>query len=301
MPEFAGPMLRRWELGNALRRLREERRMTIAEVTEAMKDLYGSSFSTTKLSRMETARRGIIPRDVHDLCVLYGVSDEEREHLMELAKSSRRQDEWHADTDPRGYRRYVVLEQVATAVSEYAGMYIPGLLQTRAYALTVEKLQNMAPDYYIPMFDTPELADERAHFRVERQKLLSGNVPLRLHSVIDENALRRRIAQPGVMAEQLAHLAAISTQENVTIQIVPAERGVYPGAESNYWAVLDFPEGDEHPARAAYAEQVLGGRVIEREGDVARLASAFEVLTKIALSPDESRALIVQVLSEHEH
>ena len=48
MPEFAGAMLLRWELGNALRRIRDERGMTIAEVTTAMKDRYGSSFSVAR-------------------------------------------------------------------------------------------------------------------------------------------------------------------------------------------------------------------------------------------------------------
>jgi len=299
MPEFAGPMLRRWELGNALRRLRERRHMTIAEVTVAMKERYGSSFSTTKLSRMETAKRGVIPRDVHDLCLLYGVPDEERDHLVELAKSAREHDEWHADTDPRGYRRYVALEQVATRVSEYSAMYIPGLLQTSAYAIEVENLQFLAMDYYGPMIEAPEHAEDRAKLRIYRQRLLDGEPPLELRAVIDENVLRRRMPQPGVMTGQLKHLLEQSTKPNISIQIISTDRGVYPGSESSLWKVLDFPEGDQQLSRAAYVEAVLGGRVIEREADVTRLASAFEVLTGLALNPRESRSLIEHVLIEH--
>jgi len=257
-------MLRRWELGSALRRLREERQMTIADVTVAMKERFGSSFSTTKLSRMETAKRGVIPRDVHDLCTLYGVSSEEREHLMELAKSAREQDDWYADTDPRGYRRYVALEQIAVKAFEYTMLYM-----------------------------------HRVNLRLRRQQLLTGASPLQLHVVVDENAIRRPLPQPGVMAGQLRHLIAESTKPNIRVQIMPLEVGLYPGSESVHWTVLEFPEGDQYPPRTAYAEAVLGGRLIERDADVTRLASAFGVLTRMALNPAESRELMRRVLTDH--
>lgn len=299
MAQLATPMLRRWELGSALRRLREERQMTIADVTVAMKERFGSSFSTTKLSRMETAKRGVIPRDVHDLCTLYGVSSDEREHLMELAKSAREQDDWYADTDPRGYRRYVALEQIAVKAFEYTMLYMPGLLQTKEYALAVESLVDLAGDYYEPMLDVPEHTDDRVNLRLRRQQLLTGASPLQLHVVVDENAIRRPLPQPGVMAGQLRHLIAESTKPNIRVQIMPLEVGLYPGSESVHWTVLEFPEGDQYPPRTAYAEAVLGGRLIERDADVTRLASAFGVLTRMALNPAESRELMRRVLTDH--
>ena len=299
MSDFASPMLRRWELGNALRRLREERQMTIADVTVAMKDRYGSSFSSAKLSRMETAKRGVIPRDVHDLCMLYGVSDEEREQLMKLAQSAREQDEWHADTDPRGYRRYVALEQIAARSCEYTVLYMPGLLQTPDYALAVESLVDLASDYYEPMLDVPAHTDDRVALRLRRQQRLADTEPLHLHVVIDENALRRGLPQPGVMAGQIRYLISESEKPHITVQIMPLHIGLYPGSESVAWTVLEFPEGDQYPPRTGYAEAVLGGRLIEREADVTRLASAFEVLTRMALNPAESRTLMRQALIEH--
>jgi hypothetical protein len=298
MPEFAGPMIRRWELGNALRRIREERHMTIAEVTAAMKERYGSSFSTTKLSRMETARRGVIPRDVHDLCVLYEVSAQERERLLELAKSAREQDEWSADTDPRGYRRYIALEQVASSIIEYTVMYMPGLLQTQAYATFVENLQYQAVDFYSPMFDLPERADERASLRMKRQEVLEGPDPLHLHVVIDENALRRRLPEPQVMGAQLRHLLTQSEKPNIHIQVMPMQVGLYPGAESVHWSVLGFPAGDAHPPRTGYLEAIFGGRVVERETEVTRMVGVFEILTGIALDSAASRSLIERIIAD---
>jgi hypothetical protein len=299
MPEFAGPMLRRWELGNALRRLREDRGMTIADVTAAMKELYGSSFSTTKLSRMETAKRGVIPRDVHDLCVLYEIPAAHREHLMALAKSARDAETPISDDHTRGYLWFAELEQVATSIREYTLMFVPGLLQTASYARVVENLQFVAPEYYELRIDPENIsgdADDRVKRRMDRQRLLERENPVRLHVVIDEGVLRRRLPDPGIMREQLEHLIRMSQRAHIVIQVVPFEAGLYPGTECAYWSILDFAGGDLQPPRTVYAEAAAAIQITDREAEVARMASAFDVLIRLALDPERSRELIEAVL-----
>jgi transcriptional regulator with XRE-family HTH domain len=250
MPEFASPMLRRWELGNALRRIREERGMTIAEVTAAMKEHYGSSFSATKLSRMETAKRGVIPRDVHDLCLLYEVPDADREHLVELAKSARVPEAPGGDEQNRGYLWFAALEQVATGIREYSSMFVPGLLQTADYARVVENLQYAAPEYYGPRLEAgniSENAEDRVKLRLDRQRLLEREDPLRLHVVIDAAVFRRRLPEPEMMRRQIEHLIRMSKRPNILIQVMPFEAGLYPGSECSYWAILDFPPEPDQP------------------------------------------------------
>jgi len=300
MPEFASPMLRRWELGNALRRIREERGMTIADVTAAMKERYGSSFSTTKLSRLETAKRGVIPRDVHDLCVLYGVSENERGHLIELAKGSREPERFQTDDDTRGYQWYIELEQIAASIREFSSMFVPGLLQTAEYAMVVESLTLLSPIYYyhgLPTEDLPDTAEGRSNLRLERQKLLEQDNPLELHAVIDENAFHRRLPRSGVMDHQLRHLLEVSTRPNICIQVIPFSVGLYPGAETSYWSILDFPPGDHFPRRTVYAEAPTGPRILDHEVDVARIDNAFETITRLALSPRDSRSFIESLSS----
>lgn len=292
MPEFAGPMLRRWELGNALRRIREDRGMTIAEVTSAMKELYGSSFSTTKLSRMETAKRGVIPRDVHDLCVLYEISAADREHLIELAKSARDAEMPLSDEHTRGYRWFAELEQVATSIREYTSMFVPGLLQTTAYARVVENLQFVAPDYYdlrLEPQDISDNADDRVKMRLDRQRLLDREVPAHLHVVIDDGVLRRRLPDPEIMRGQLKHLVRMSTRPHIVIQVMPFEAGLYPGSECSYWSILDFAEGELQPPRTVYAEAAAAIQIMDREAEVARMSGAFDVLIRLALGAEESR------------
>lgn len=302
MPEFASPMLRRWELGNALRRIREDRGMTIAEVTAAMRELYGSSFSTTKLSRMETAKRGVIPRDVHDLCRLYEVPDADREHLVELAKSARGPEVPGLDEQNRGYLWLTALEQVATSIRQYSSMFVPGLLQTAEYAQAVEDLQNIAPDYYNPLLEAGNISDnaeDRVKLRLERQRLLDRADPLRLHLIIDESVFRRRLPEPATMRRQTEHLIEMSKRPNILIQVIPFEVGLYPGSECSHWAILDFPEGADQPPRTVYTEVAGGSQVFDREADVGRMTSVFDVLTGLAPGAPESRVLLDRVLYEN--
>src|SRR6185436_7973042 len=80
VPEVRSPTVRRRELGALLRKLRTEKGLTVEQAGEQL------MFSMSKLSRMETGHGIATPRDVRDLCDLYGVTDEaERDHMMQLA------------------------------------------------------------------------------------------------------------------------------------------------------------------------------------------------------------------------
>ena len=298
MPEFAGPMLRRRELGSALRRIRDERGMTIAEVTAAMQERYGSSFSVAKLSRMETARRAVIPRDVHDLCAIYEVSDEERERLVELAVEAHKGEPPATNSLVRDYLWFVALEKIASSVREYTTMFIPGLLQTPDYASAVENLQFTAPTYYNPHLGSDGVLrhpDDRVRLRLDRQEILERDNPVRLHVLIDESALRRRFPDPEIMIGQLNHLVEMSKRPNIRIQVIPFEAGLYPGAESTNWLILGFPEGTDQPPTTVFAEASMGRDITDRAADVSRMTSVFETLAQLALDSNASIERIFEV------
>ena len=85
------PTVRRRELGALLRRLREDRGMSVKQVTERL------LCSPSKVSRIETGQRGATLRDVRDLCDLYGVADQtERDQLMRLAREGKEQGWWQS-------------------------------------------------------------------------------------------------------------------------------------------------------------------------------------------------------------
>jgi transcriptional regulator with XRE-family HTH domain len=115
------PTLRRRELGFLLRQLRTERGLSIEDVTER------AMFSPTKLSRLETGRVGASPRDIRDLCIVYGITDTaERERLMTLAREGKQRAWWQQFDLP--YATYIGLEAEATSIRGYNPDIVPGHL-----------------------------------------------------------------------------------------------------------------------------------------------------------------------------
>ena len=89
MPEDLSPTLRRWELADALRHIREDQNKTIDRVAQDLSELYRAGFSATKIGRLETGKNGANPRDVRDLCDYYAVDPDLRDRLIALAKDVR--------------------------------------------------------------------------------------------------------------------------------------------------------------------------------------------------------------------
>jgi hypothetical protein len=248
---------------------------------------------------METARRTVIPRDVHDLCMIYGVSDEEREQLVELAVQAHEGETPVTDEQVRGYLWYATLEELASSIREYTAMFVPGLLQTPGYARVVENLQVIVPDYYSPyteLEDVPRNADDRVKLRLKRQERLERDDAAHLHVLIDESVLRRRLPDVEVMREQLQHLISMSQRPNIRIQVIPFEVGLYPGSETTYWSILDLPDGGNRPPTTIYMETANGAQISERDADVSRMISAFDALTRLALDPTATRKILEALL-----
>ena len=88
MQATGSPTVRRRELGALLKALRNGKGWTAEQVADRM------LISTSKLSRLETGQRGASARDVRDLCDLYEVDDEQRQHLLELAREGKQRAWW---------------------------------------------------------------------------------------------------------------------------------------------------------------------------------------------------------------
>jgi hypothetical protein len=105
------------------------------------------------------------------------------------------------------------LEDAAVEVINYEPLFVPGLLQTRAYAAAIHRR-----GYARATSQEHELAVE---FRMQRQQVLAGERPVRLHAVVHEAALHPSLGDPGVMREQLQRLIEMSRLPHVTVQVLP--------------------------------------------------------------------------------
>nr|WP_202426297.1 helix-turn-helix transcriptional regulator [Streptomyces sp. HUCO-GS316] len=270
-------------MGQELRRLRELKGMTAEEVAERL------LVSQSKISRLENGRRSISQRDVRDLCGVYEVEDQRIvESLMQMAKDSRQQGWWHAFGDIP-YSVYIGLETDAESLRVYEPQVVPGLLQTRQYAEAI--IQGALPETSVTDIE------KRVQVRLRRQdRIAAEREPLRLWVVLDEAALRRVVGSRQVMREQLEHVAEVSQQPHITVQVLPFEVGAHPGINGQY-AILEF--ADAADSSVVYIEGVTSDLYLEKAHDVQKYTVMYEHLRAQALNVDQSRRLIEDVAKEY--
>lgn len=291
MSDSLSPALQRRALGRELRRIRELRGKTIETVARDLNKAFSTGFSAAKISRLETGKRGANPRDVRDLCDYYAVDAVERDRLVDLAKSSREDNQLQGV--PESYVDFMVLEAQARVVRTYEPTFIPGLLQIVDY-------DRARFDGYAPSGLDPDSSNEssrkRIELRMERQRrLTAAEDPLIYTAVVDEAVLRRNVGSPAVMAAQLAHLVDMSRRPNITLRVVPFSRGVYPGCESAGFTLLELDPDETTMDNVCFLEGFGGSVWAEKLADRQRIALAFEYLERIALSADQSRDFILEV------
>lgn len=244
------PTLRRRELGFLLRQFRTERGLSIEDVTER------AMFSATKLSRLETGRVGASPRDIRDLCIVYGITDAaERDRLMALAREGKQRAWWQQYDLP--YATYVGLEAEASSISTYITGVIPGLLQVEGYARAIFEAGD-------PPLD-PATVEQRVRARIRRQALLDRDDGPPFHCIVDESALRRVIGGPGVMRTQPSRIIEAASLPKVTFQLIPFNVGAHPGLDSNF-VILAFNR--LMVKDVIYVERPIGNVYLERTAEL---------------------------------
>jgi transcriptional regulator with XRE-family HTH domain len=94
------PTIRRRRLGAALRRLREASGLSLQAVAEDL------GWSTSKVSRIESAKIAVTPADVHALLSVLDAPSEEVDMLVSLASEHRQPGWWrqYAEVLPRGLK-----------------------------------------------------------------------------------------------------------------------------------------------------------------------------------------------------
>ncbi|MGW2812788.1 helix-turn-helix domain-containing protein [Streptomyces sp. NPDC001415] len=271
-----GPTTRRRQLGADLRRLRERKGLTLEEAGA----LVGVSKAT--LSRYETKEGTVKWPAVDALCREYGASEQERKTLVELAKGAKIQGWWRslADPIPESMNLMLTLEDEVVREDHYACMYVPGLLQTRAYAEAVHRASEMRC--------TEQEIAHMVDIRMKRQELLVRDDAPHIWAVIDEAVIRRMVGGPDVMREQLHHLQAQVEQPQVTLQILPFAHGAHAAAVGSF-VILGGPTPE---LDVVYVDIIGGGLFMEKPEELERYKLAFQYLSAQALDIETSAALL---------
>jgi transcriptional regulator with XRE-family HTH domain len=278
--EVRSPTVRRRELGALLRALRNQNGLTVEQAADQL------LCSPSKVSRMETGHGAATPRDIRDLCDLYGITDQtERDRMMKLAREGKQQGWWQSFD--LTYATYVGLEAEAVAISAFQSSVIPGLLQTADYARAGHEVA------------MPRLSYEQIEMQIEakltRQLILTVDNPPRFATVLDEAALHRMAGGGQVMAAQLTKILDMSGLPNVMVQVLPFELGAHPALESNF-TLLELPNSTPG---VVFVEGLIGSTYLERPDDLKRYREIFDQLQTIALDPKDSADLIAKLLHSY--
>lgn len=281
-PVASVPTIRRRRLGAALRRLREARGMSMEAVAEEL------GWSTSKVSRIETAKIAVTPADVRALLGTLEVLNDEVETLVSLAGENRQPGWWrqYAEVLPAWFEGYLSLESEASRLLVYESEVVPGLLQTEDYAAQILR--------HSPYTPLPDEAARAAELRRARQARLTGHDPVNLDAVINEGALRRAIGGPEVMRAQLCRLVETADLRNVVLRVLPFSAGAHPGVDGSF-TVLEFSDLDP---RIVYLEHMTDSDYLDGLRDVAAYRHAHERLRGLALSPAGSREMVIKLAKE---
>ncbi|MER5300203.1 helix-turn-helix transcriptional regulator [Streptomyces lasiicapitis] len=191
-------------------------------------------------------------------------------------------------TLPEHFAEALELERQATVIREYAPKLVPGMLQTKAYASEV--LQSGFP----PKADKER--DALLVTRLGRASLLENfKTPVTWY-LLDEAVLRRPVGGPGVMCEQLCHIAELGDRHRIRVHVLPFSVGPHAlleGFVSLMW-FKDLPP-------VAYLEALKTGRVLENPAVVRECQAVYDHALGDALSHRKSLALIRSIAEDYEH
>jgi len=277
-------MVRRRRLAAELRRLREAAGLTCDEVAAQL------DCSASKISRIETGRVSVSPRDVRDLLEIYGAPAAQCDSLIQLARESRHKGWWqgYGDSVEPQLATYLGMEAEASEIRQYSMARIPILLQTEDYARAVVTAGRAGAGRYS---GSP---DKVVEMMTERQRLAAASPP-KTWVVMDEAALRRQVGGSEIMRQQIEHLIELSSMPTMFLQFVPFSGGAYPAMDMPF-VILAFPDpADAEVAAIGYGTGVLW---VEDMAEVKRYNIFFHHLQAAALSLADSAALMTSVLKD---
>lgn len=279
-----GPTVLRIVLGTQLRRRREENRISREDAGKKIRA------SHAKISRLELGRVGFKQQDVTDLLNLYQVTDErKREEYLTLAREANNPGWWqkYGDVLPDWLRSLVGLEEAASVIRTFEVQFVPGLLQTKDYALAVTKLGHPR--------SSPQEVEQHVALRMERQEVLDREYAPKLWTVVDEAALRRPLGNRDVLRKQLTYLLERSEQRNITLQVAPFHIGGLAAAGGPV-TILRFSEPDLPDI--VYLEQLTSGLYLDKREEVENYRVVMDQLCAEAETNSQTRDFLHGLLKE---
>ncbi|SOD84898.1 helix-turn-helix transcriptional regulator [Streptomyces sp. Ag109_G2-15] len=193
------------------------------------------------------------------------------------------------DKYPPQFKNFALMEREAVSLSSYQTYVIDGRFQTPEYARAL--IGGGFPK--LPDAKVEELVEAR----IARRALLDRTDPTpMIELILDESALRRPIGGWEVLQDQLRSLAEDAERDNVSIQVMPMERGLRGGHAGTRGDMVLVVTKEHH--HVVYMEIEDESVLVSDPAKVAHLTHRYAKIRTQALSRDDSLSLIQKLAGE---
>ncbi|MEU6143748.1 helix-turn-helix transcriptional regulator [Streptomyces sp. NPDC047081] len=266
-------------LGKRLQELREAAGLKREEAARVLR------VAPATVRRMEMAEVSLKIPYVQVLLETYGVQEDEAAAFVALAEEANQPGWWQRfhDVLPDWFSLYVSLEGAARLVRSYEPHFVPGLLQTEAYARAVMEAGTIGQT-------GPDLIERHVSLRMARQSLLERPDPPHLWVIMDETVLKRPVSIRGeVMREQLDKLLDFAERDRVTLQVAEFKDGPHPGTYAPF-TLFRFAE-PELPDMV-FTEYLTGALYLDSRTEVSAHLEVLDHMTARAASAARTKKIL---------
>lgn len=267
-------------LAAELRRLRLDTGTGVRELARKINVSHGW------ITRTESGTRPITVEDVSAILSALGISSNERERLVDMAREADQTD-WIRPGIPGVRDELVTLieyERTASRITTGAPLLVPGLLQTADYARAV---MDEFP---------PGEREAKIGMRAGRRDLLTKRAGPTFEAFIAERVLTDPVCPTETQVDQLHHLAAMSEQPNVIIRVVPSGLRRWSPLYAGHFMYFEFPQA----APIVHVESLACGAFMSTPATVDSYRRARDNLLRDAMNEDETRKFIASLVQSAE-
>ncbi|MGW1000681.1 helix-turn-helix domain-containing protein [Streptomyces sp. NPDC002520] len=276
------PTARQMRLAVELRRLRDAAGLPAREAAAML------GVGSAQISQIEAGLTGVSEKRLRLLAANYSCSDDELIDALVAMAIDRTRGWWeeYRQRLPTPFLDLAELEHHSTYRRDVEFLFIPGLLQTPAYARAAFSSR------------IPELPEEERELRVEhrmqRKAILVGRDPAPYEAVIHEAALRIRLSDRADARAQLFRVLELSDADHITVRVIPFDLDGFGGA----WSPVMLAGGAVPKLDTAVRDAPHGTGFIDSEAQLSVFRTLFRRVEAVSLDPTRSRDFIHKVAKE---
>lgn len=282
MPRRQQATARQERLGAELRKLREAAGLKGREAAE----LLGTD--SAQVSQIECGLAGVSEARLRRIAAHYVCTDQELIEALAAMASDRTRGWWEGYRGllPSSFLDLAELEHHATFLRVAEFLFIPGLLQTEAYA-------RAAFSSRIPELPSDEL-ELRVRHRMQRKTILERPTPTRYGVVVHEAALRIRVSDRATARAQLARLLEVTEADHVSVRVIPFDLDDFGGT----WSAMMLAGGAVPKLDTAIRDAPHGTGFVDSEAQLGVFRKLFRRVEAASLDPARSRDFIHRLVKE---